>query len=144
MVTWSELEAARPELASAIRGRFEQGRDHLLATLRRDGSPRISAIEVEFLDGEVQFGMVGGSRKLSDVRRDGRAALHAATLARPSDNGWAGDAKLSGIVIEHTDRADPSHPDAAQMSFDVREAAFVRVSEATGQLEIDSWRATDF
>jgi hypothetical protein len=143
MATWSDFERARPELAAAIRGRFEQGRDHLLATIRRDGSPRISAVEVVFLDGDVQFGMVAPSRKLDDVRRDGRAALHAATLARAGETGWPGDAKLLGVVVEHPDRTDPSYPDAAQMTFDLREAAVVRVNEETGAIEVEGWKATD-
>jgi hypothetical protein len=40
-----------------------------LATLRRDGSPRISGTEVEFTDGQVWLGMMPGSLKALDLRR---------------------------------------------------------------------------
>lgn len=36
------------------------GHQQVIAALRRDGSPRISAREVQFEDGEVRLGMMGG------------------------------------------------------------------------------------
>jgi hypothetical protein len=36
--------------------------------------------ELEFADGEVTFGMMGGSVKLADVRRDSRIAIHCPTI----------------------------------------------------------------
>lgn len=53
-----------------------------LATLRRDGSPRISGTEVVFDDeaGEIYLGMMPGSVKALDLRRDPRLALHSPTV----------------------------------------------------------------
>ena len=72
-----------------------------LATLRADGSPRVSGQEMSFRDGNVWLGMMPGSRKARDLQRDPRLAVHSATVD-PSMAG--GDAKLSGRALEVTDR----------------------------------------
>src|SRR5713101_5190205 len=101
MVAWVEIAKDAPEFAARVRRRFEMGTNKTLATLRRDGSPRISAIEAEFTASDVTMGMMGGSLKLLDVRRDPRVALHSPTIEPPQDDpGWPGDAKLAGTVIE--------------------------------------------
>src|SRR2546429_4283378 len=41
--------------------------------------PRISGIEVEFAEGEIFLGLMPGSRKLYDLERDPRLALHSPT-----------------------------------------------------------------
>jgi len=56
MPSWSDVEANAPELASLARGFLDAYVHKTLATLRRDGSPRISSTEVEFADGEVWLG----------------------------------------------------------------------------------------
>ncbi len=48
MASWKEIEAAAPELAGRARAAFDAHKHKLLATLRRDGSPRISGIEATF------------------------------------------------------------------------------------------------
>jgi nitroimidazol reductase NimA-like FMN-containing flavoprotein (pyridoxamine 5'-phosphate oxidase superfamily) len=93
MSSWSEVRAAAPELADAVQGRFEAHGLALLATLRRDGSPRISAIELLFANGELWLGMMPESRKAQDLERDPRLALHSATIDKDVKEG---DAKLFG------------------------------------------------
>ena len=78
MARWCDIEAAEPELARAARDLFDRNKHKVLATLRRDGSPRLSGIETEFTDGEVWLGMMSDSRKARDLRRDPRLALHTA------------------------------------------------------------------
>ncbi|HEX2196460.1 MAG TPA: pyridoxamine 5'-phosphate oxidase family protein [Actinomycetota bacterium] len=94
-MNWSEVEAAAPELAAKVRKRFEAHGLALLATLRKDGSPRISGIETAFGEGELWLGMMPGSLKARDLLRDPRLALHSATADK---NVAAGDAKLSGVA----------------------------------------------
>src|SRR6266508_6283529 len=77
MATWDEFAAAAPELAARVRAAFDRGVNKLLATLRRDGSPRISGIETTLKDGELWLGMMPQSRKALDLRRDPRMALHS-------------------------------------------------------------------
>jgi len=96
MATWAELETTAPELAAAVRERFEAYGLGLLATVRGDGSPRISGIEPLFALGELWLGMMPMSRKALDLLRDPRFALHCATIDKDLT---AGDAKLSGRAI---------------------------------------------
>jgi hypothetical protein len=71
-----------------------------LATLRRDGSPRISGVEPSFFDGELLLGMMEGSLKARDLQRDPRCSLHNASVDK---NVADGDVKISGRAIEITD-----------------------------------------
>ncbi|MDH3306761.1 MAG: pyridoxamine 5-phosphate oxidase, partial [Acidimicrobiia bacterium] len=48
MVAWKDFKAAAPEFAERVRRLFDAGRHKTIATLRADGSPRISGIECEF------------------------------------------------------------------------------------------------
>ncbi len=56
MPSWSEFEQQAPELASRVRERLDAHVHKTLATIRRDGSPRISGIETETKDGELWIG----------------------------------------------------------------------------------------
>lgn len=95
---WHELRDADPELAAAVRGCFEAHPHHVLGTLRRDGSPRLSGTEVDIREQHVVLGMMPGSRKLADVRRDPRVELHSAPLEADLATG---DAKLAGRLVAH-------------------------------------------
>lgn len=140
MVTWLEFATGSPELAKRIRERFDAGTNKTIATLRLDGSPRISGTELEFDDQRVTLGMMPGSRKLADVLRDPRVAIHSPTLeppARPSD--WAGDAKLSGRLVQMEPPVSNGVADAAFFTLDIREAVLTFVDVTETQLVIQSW-----
>jgi hypothetical protein len=49
---WSDVEQSSPELAERVRQIFDGRRHKIMATLRRDGSPRVSGIETQFVDGD--------------------------------------------------------------------------------------------
>ncbi len=93
MSTWGEVEAAAGELAADVQRRFEATGLGLLATVRADGSPRISPIEPSFWDGQLWLGSMPDSRKATDLRREPRFALHAATADKDVADG---DAKVAG------------------------------------------------
>ena len=95
------MTEAAPELSAAVQRRFDAHIHKTLATLRADGSPRISGQEASFRDGELWLGMMPDSRKAQDLLRDPRLALHSATVD-PDMAG--GDAKLSGQATEVTDQ----------------------------------------
>jgi hypothetical protein len=141
MASWSDIEDEAPEFAARVGERFAAGTNKTIATLRRDGSPRITAIECEFRDGEVTMGMMGGSMKLLDVRRDPRIALHSPTIEPPSDPaGWAGDAKLAGVLVEIAEPADNPHVGAGFFRVDVREVTLTYVTgDPPDLLVIESW-----
>ena len=70
MVSWQEFEREAPELAKRVREAFARGRHATMATLRADGSPRISGTECEIVDGELQFGAMWRGVKALDLLRD--------------------------------------------------------------------------
>lgn len=96
MASWREVTTAAPELTAEIRARFEATGLGMLATVRKDGGPRISAIEPFFTDDELWLGSMPDSHKAADMQRDPRVALHAATVDK---NVKEGDAKLSGHAL---------------------------------------------
>jgi len=111
--------------------------------LRRDGSPRISACELEFAAGEVTFGMMGDSMKLRDVRRDPRIAVHSPTLEPPKEDptAWPGDAKMAGSVVEIAAPPDSPHVDAGFFRIDITEVVLTYVGTPADHLVIESWHA---
>jgi Pyridoxamine 5'-phosphate oxidase len=94
--------AAAPQLADDVRARFDAHGLALLATVRADGSPRISGIEPLFAGDHLWFGMMEGSRKGADLGREPRFALHSATIDKAVT---AGDAKVVGSAVAVTDQA---------------------------------------
>lgn len=102
MARWEDVVASAPEFAGAARRFFDAHTHKTVATLRRDGSPRISGIEASFVEGDLWFGSMWQARKALDLQRDPRFALHSASEDPP---GWNGDAKVSGRVEEITDPA---------------------------------------
>ena len=100
MATWSEVEQAVPDLAEVVRVVFDAHKHKVLATLRADGSPRLSGNEATFRDGDVWLGMMHRSRKALDLRRDPRMELHSAPV---DEELKLGDARLAGRAVEITD-----------------------------------------
>ncbi len=146
MPTWSEFEVAAPELAAKVRDRLDAHTHKTLATLRRDGSPRISGVETAFRDGDLWIGSMWQARKAHDLQRDPRYALHSGS-DEPSD--WKGDAKLSGVVEEITDsdRVEEINGDSAPpgpshlFRLDLHEVSIVALNDARNAIVIDVWTA---
>jgi len=144
MPSWSEFEAAAPELAGQVRRRLDAHTHKTLATVRRDGSPRISGTETQLRDGELWIGSMWQARKAHDLQRDARFALHSGS-DEPSD--WSGDAKLAGVAEEITDpeRVKELNGDAAPSGqshlfrLDLREVSTVGLDEERKALVIDVW-----
>ncbi|PRX01470.1 UNVERIFIED_ORG: pyridoxamine 5'-phosphate oxidase [Actinomadura viridilutea] len=139
MATWKQFEEEAPELAAKIRARFEAAETHVLATLRRDGSPRVSGSEVDFLGPDLAFGSMLNAVKARDLRRDGRCAIHA----HPAEGG---DAKVAGVAVEVTDPEEKktyttgTEPpgDFHAFRLDLTEAVFTSVED--DELVIRFWR----
>ena len=144
VASWSEFEAAAPELAERVRARLDAHTHKTLATLRRDGSPRISGSETNLVDGELWIGSMWQALKARDLQRDPRFALHSGSEDPP---GWSGDAKLAGAAAEITDQervkqingeaaaAGPTH----LFRLDLREVSTVRLNDDRTALVIDVW-----
>jgi Pyridoxamine 5'-phosphate oxidase len=96
---WDAFAAACPEIAEGAVERFARDEVVLLGTLRRDGSPRISPCEPDVVAGHLLLGMMWRSRKVLDLERDPRVAVHSMVPDRESPEG---DIKLygRGVAIE--------------------------------------------
>jgi hypothetical protein len=141
MVSWNEIEKAEPEFAAKVRGLFDAHKHKTIATLRADGSPRISGIEAEFADGELRFGSMPRARKGADLHRDPRFALHSATTDPPDDpKGWPGEAKVAGraYVVGALDGSDG--PEGEVFWADLDEVVFTGLNAEATLLVVEWWR----
>jgi hypothetical protein len=102
-MNWAAFSSAEPDLAKTVEERFGAYTHHVLATLRKDGSPRTTGLEVRFLNGELWLGMMPASLKALDLRRDPRFALQANPGEGTGMGG--GDVRISGRAIEVHDPA---------------------------------------
>lgn len=99
MATWKQFSEEVPALAGSVEARLTAHKHHILATLRKDGSPRVSGTEIEILDGSVVLGSMLGALKARDLQRDGRYALHSNPGHHTMEGG---DAKFAGTARELT------------------------------------------
>ena len=136
MASWGEVRSQAADLAAAVEERFTSRKHCTIATLRADGSPRISGIEVELTDDEMRVGSMLGAVKARDLARDPRFALHSATVDPPEEDptAWPGEAKVAGRAVVVEDRQD-----AHVWRLDVREVVLTRIDPGGQQLEITSW-----
>ncbi len=139
MTAWREFELAEPEFAQRVRGLFDAHRHKTLATVRADGSPRISGIEVVFDDGELTFGSMPVARKGADLRRDPRFALHSATVdpVEGSEAAWPGEAKIAGRAVAAGSATDG--PEGDLFRADISEVVHTHLDELATMLVVEWW-----
>jgi hypothetical protein len=146
MPSWNDVETEAPELAALARSFLDAHIHKTLATLRRDGSPRISGTEVVFAEGELWLGSMWRSLKALDLQRDPRFALHSGSADPPE---WRGDAKLAGRAEEITNPGrkaaiigDEAQPGSSHLfRTDITELAVVRLGDPADHLVIETWHA---
>ena len=144
MPAWGEIEDAEPDFAGRVRTLFDAGRHKTLATLRVDGSPRISGIECEFADGDVRFGSMPGARKGADLRRDPRFALHSPTSSpeEGKEGEWPGEAKIAGRAIpagsDGTDDGGEA-PTGDMFIADITEVVITSLDDELTKLVVEFW-----
>jgi hypothetical protein len=136
LASWAEFETASPEFAARVRTLLASRKHVTMATLRRDGSPRISGTEIEFSGGQLAIGSMPGAVKALDLRRDPRVAIHGPTSDPPDGNpaAWKGEAKIAGTASEVE-----SGSSAHRFLIDITEAVITRLNEAGSLLVVESW-----
>ncbi len=149
---WSAFTDACPEIGSLAQQRFARDQVLLVGTLRRDGSPRISPNEVDFVDGDLMLGMMWRSRKALDLLRDPRCAVHSTPTDRMNPDG---DVKLYGRALAVQDAAlrqayrdairariewAPEEPNFHCFALEVESAAFITFAEPRRLLAWDPGR----
>jgi hypothetical protein len=139
VASWAEFEAAVPEFAARVRALMSSRKHLTMATLRRDGSPRISGTEVEFVDGQLEIGSMSNAVKALDLRRDPRVAIHGPTEDPPAEHatGWKGESKIAG-----TAREVDSGSEAHRFLIDLQEAVITHLNDAGDRLVVESWNTT--
>jgi len=141
---WNVIERAEPDFAGRVQRLFEGGRHKTIATLRADGSPRISGIECEFTEGDLRFGSMTGARKGADLERDPRFALHGPTI-HPEDGkerDWPGEAKIAGRAISVgrlTAAKASERPDGEMFVADITEIVITGLNADATKLVVESW-----
>ncbi|MEU6742739.1 pyridoxamine 5'-phosphate oxidase family protein [Streptosporangium sandarakinum] len=152
MATWRDVAESAPEFAARVRESFESHKHKTIATLRKDGSPRVSGIEAYIVGDELWFGSMPGAMKARDLQRDPRFALHGPPILLNADDPAtsSGDTKLSGFAVEVTDRdqitpmlsARGYGPDAFSESHffkaDIREVVLTQIEGSA--MVMDLWR----
>ncbi|TYB49095.1 pyridoxamine 5'-phosphate oxidase family protein [Actinomadura chibensis] len=152
MAGWREVAASAPEFAARVRGAFEAHKHKTLATLRKDGSPRVSGIEAYFVGDDLWFGSMPGALKARDLQRDPRFALHGPPVILSAEDPATapGDAKVSGRAVEVSDperraamlTARGLAPDSFSESHffvaDIDEVVLTRIEGTTMVMEL--WR----
>lgn len=148
---WSELAQAQPELAELGRRKLLDPGVVLVATIRRDGSPRLSAVEPFLLDGELWLSMLLDSTKARDLLRDPRVLVHSVVTGR---TGSDGEFKLRGTARPHTEPDLQSRYAAAVaeslgwrpvpgrfhlFAVDIADVTFLRYDDATGDQFVARW-----
>jgi hypothetical protein len=133
VASWSEFEEQAPALAERVRARLDAHRHKTIATLRRDGSPRISGIETEIKDGQLWTGSMWQALKARDLQRDPRFALHSGS-DDPAD--WTGDAKVAGVAEEIV---DPERTTSHRFRLDLHEVSTVELDDERKALVIEVW-----
>ncbi|MHB1592971.1 MAG: pyridoxamine 5'-phosphate oxidase family protein [Streptosporangiaceae bacterium] len=139
MTAWRDVERAEPEFALRVQELFDARRHKTLATVRADGSPRISGIEAAFEDGDLVFGSMPNARKGTDLRRDPRFALHSATTdpVEGAEAQWPGEAKISGRAIPAGPISDG--PAGDRFRADIAEVVHTHLDEQASRLVVEWW-----
>ena len=151
MVRWAELVEREPRLAEFGRRRLLGPGVVMVGTIRRDGTPRLSAVEPFELDGELWLSMMPTSMKARDLNRDPRVLVHSVVTSR---DGGEGEYKIRGVVRAETDPdVQRRYADAVSRAlgwtptpgefrlFAVRigDVTVVRYDDATGDQSVTRW-----
>jgi hypothetical protein len=101
MASWNDITAEAPDLTKKVDGAFGAHKHKIMATIRKDGGPRVSGTEVEIFDGDMWLGSMPNALKAQDLRRDPRIAVHSAPI--DVDLQETPDCKVTGRAVEITE-----------------------------------------
>ena len=141
MLSWHDFRSVEPEWAAKVERLFSVRRHTTIATLHADGSPRISGIECEFGEVHLQFGSMPAARKLADLQRDPRCALHSPTVdpvvGREAE--WPGEAKVSGRAVAAGPIVGDGQPQGEMFHVDVESVVVTSINSEGTKLVVEWW-----
>lgn len=150
---WSDLQDQQPRLGAIAHDRLVAPGVLLVATVRRDGTPRLSPVEPFVLDGDLWLSMLLGSLKAADLLRDPRVLVHSIVTG---PDGGEGEIKLRGTAEEVPDDARqrryadavaaalPWTPEVGRFHLfrvEVGDVTYVRYDNASGDQYLVRWPA---
>jgi hypothetical protein len=148
---WSQMTSRQPKLGKLAEERLLAPGVVLVASIRRDGTPRLSPVEPFVLDGTLWLSMLWESRKVADLIRDPRVLVHSVITNR---DGGEGEFKIRGIArAEHDPQVQRQYADAVAASLgwkpepgrchlfdiDIENVVYIRYDDATGDQHLASW-----
>jgi Pyridoxamine 5'-phosphate oxidase len=148
---WSEMQDGQPGLAALGRQRLLEPGVVLVATIRGDGTPRLSPVEPFVMGGDLWLSMMWQSRKAADLLRDPRVLVHSVVTGR---DGGEGEFKIRGSAHAVQDPAVQAryarevadslgwNPDPGRFhlfAVSIGEVAFIRYDDATGDQHVAMW-----
>ena len=117
-MTWQEFADQDPELAALGQERLDRHGLVMIATLRKNGWPRISPVEPLFFNGQLYLGMMWRSQKALDLLRDPRCTIHNTVSDRHASEG---EFKVYGRAVNITDLVErKEYADAVSQKIDWR------------------------
>jgi hypothetical protein len=148
MASFADVESEEPQFGARVRAAFDAHGHKILATLRADGSPRVSGIEARFMDGQLWLSGMPKSVKFNDLRRDPRMALHSGS---DEPDAFRADGKVSGRAVEVSDPAiraafaafagvPAEHSGFELFRVDLDQVVLIAVSDDKSELVVTSWR----
>jgi hypothetical protein len=142
VASWGEFEAAEPELSAKVAALFGRRKHHVMATLRSDGSPRLSGTEVSIGDGAFGFGVMTGAIRIVDLHRDPRVAIHCQGIDPPEHDhsAWEGEAKVAGRAVAVPAPGDG--PQGEHFVVDLDEVVCTGIGSPADHLVIERWTPT--
>jgi hypothetical protein len=150
---WKDFRSTVPEFAKTAEEVLGTNGLALIGTIRRDGTPRISPVEVFFPREELLMGMMNRSKKALDLLRDPRCVIHN-TVSDPE--GSQPELKLRGRAIAGEEgmreryceayavrwkRRPPESFPGHVFSLDVDSAAFIRYDTEKNEMTVKRWSA---
>ncbi|HEY5360721.1 MAG TPA: pyridoxamine 5'-phosphate oxidase family protein [Streptosporangiaceae bacterium] len=151
---WSDVEHRQPRLAGLAQERLIAPGVVLVATIRQDGTPRLSPVEPCVLDGDLWLSMMWQSTKARDLLRDPRILVHSVITDR---DGTEGELKIRGTAqAEHDPAVQRRYADAVAGSLgwepepgrfhlfavDIDQVTFMHYDPPTGDQHVAMWPPT--
>ncbi len=148
---WSDIERTQPRLAKLARNRLIEPGVVLVASIRRDGTPRLSPVEPLIMEGDLWLSMMWHSAKAQDLLRDPRILVHNIITGR---SGADGEFKIRGTASQEDDLAvlhryaytaartlgwNPEPGKFHLFAVDIEHTAFISYDEATGDQHVATW-----
>jgi hypothetical protein len=150
MATLAELRSSAPAIAAFLGERITATGLCVLGTIRSDGWPRVSPIELSIVDDRLYVGSMPNAVKAQDLQRDPRCCI-VTTLADKDDLAGEGKAFCRAREILAPDEWEPVRAAFKEsVGFDVGEPGGSHIFEldieaaAWQRVDGDDWRTTSW